>query len=321
MKGMFRIVALVVAVLLVATAVFAGGQQEQGQQAGAGDDQLLIGLAVPNLQADFFSQIKNSVVAQAEADGNEVIVVDAQNDGSVQVSQVEDLITRGIDALVYIPAGATAASVPVTLAKQANIPVICVDRFPPEMRGDTFIASDSIESARLLGEWVIDQTGGEANVAVIYGQMGTTPQVHRKQGWETAMATAPGMVTVAENSADWDAAKAFTVAQDMLQSNPDIDVFFGQSDSMAMAAARAVDVANLDHEVLVVGFDGDVAALVELKNGVFDATATQQTQLMGKTAYESVLKAIAGEELPEDQLFIATLTTQDNVDEFIENHP
>ena len=314
MKTIGKIFAVMAVMLVIMSgSVFAQGEKEDGT--------LTIGLAVPNLQADFFSQIKDSVVAQAAAEGTELIIVDAKNDGATQVNQVQDLITRKIDGLIYIPAGATAASVPVQLAKSADIPVICVDRFPPDMRGDTFIASDSVESARILGEWVIEQTGGVGRVAVIHGQMGTTPQVDRTKGWETAMATAPGMVTVAENSADWDQAKAFTVAQDMLQKDPTISVFFGQCDTMALGAARAVELANLDHDVLVVGFDGDVAALKELKNGVFDATCTQQTQLMGKLAYESVKKAIAGESLPQDQLQLATLTTIENVEGFIANHP
>jgi ribose transport system substrate-binding protein len=308
---------MILAVLLIAstTMVFAQGNTE------AVDEKTVIGLAVPNLQADFFSQIKDSVVAQAAAQGAELIIVDAKNDGATQVNQVQDLITKKVDALIYIPAGATAASVPVRLANEAGIPVICVDRFPPDLPGDTFIASDSVNSARILGEWVIEQTGGVGNVAVIHGQMGTTPEVDRTNGWETAMAKAPGMITVAEQAADWDQAKAFTVAQDMLQKNPDITVFFGQCDTMAMGAARAVELANLDHDVVVVGFDGDVAALKELKNGLFDATCTQQTQLMGKLAFESALKAIAGESLPAQQLQLATLTTIENVEEFIAVHP
>ena len=306
---------LTVMVILGSGMLFANGQGDKG------DDQLTIGLAVPNLQADFFSQIHDSVLAQAAAEGAKVIVVDANNDGAKQVNQVQDLITRKIDALIYIPAGASAAEVPVQLAKNENLPVICVDRFPAGMRGDTFIASDSVESAKILGEWVIEQTGGEGNVAVIHGQMGTTPEVDRTNGWEQALAKAPGLVTTAENSADWDQDKAFTVAQDMLQKDPSISVIFGQCDTMAMGAARAVELANLDHEVLVVGFDGDVAALKELKNGAFDATCTQQTQLMGKLAYESVKKALAGENLPQDQLQLATLTTAENVDGFIANHP
>ena len=62
-----------------------------------------IGLAVPNLQADFFNQIKLGVEGYAEKLGIEVITVDAKGDTATQVSQVQDLMTQGIDAFIYIP--------------------------------------------------------------------------------------------------------------------------------------------------------------------------------------------------------------------------
>ena len=285
-------------------------------------DKLVIGLAVANLQADFFNQVKESVSAAAEKHGNvELLIVDAQNDGAKQVSQVQDLITKKIQALIYIPAGATAASIPVKLAKEAKIPVICVDRFPPDMPGDTFIASDSVNSTKKLGEWVIAQVGGKAKVAIIHGQMGTTPEVDRSKGFGEALKAAPEMEIVAEQAADWDADKAFNVAQDMLQQNPDITVFFGQCDTMAISAARAVKLANLDHPVLTVGFDGDVAALKVLKDGGFDATMTQKVRAMGELAFQSVLDALAGKTLPKETLMDAELTTKENVDQFIAVHP
>jgi ribose transport system substrate-binding protein len=293
-----------------------------GASRGFAADKLLVGLAVPNLQADFFNQVKQSVTAAAQKYGNaDVIVVDAQNDGAKQVGQVQDLITKKIRALIYTPAGATAASVPVKLARSAKIPVICVDRFPPGMPGDTYIASDSVKAARVLGEWVIKQSAGKAKVAVIHGQMGTTPEVERTKGFLEAMKTAPGMQIVAEQAADWDADKAFTVAQDMLQRHPEITVFFGECDTMAISAARAARVANLGHRVLSVGFDGDAAALKVLKSGGFDATMTQKVQAMGRLAFQSVLDALAGKTLPKATLLDAELTTKQNVDQFIAAHP
>jgi ribose transport system substrate-binding protein len=71
-----------------------------------------IGLAVSNLQADYFNQIKIGVEAYAAELGIEVITVDAKNDSATQVSQVQDLLTQEIDAFIYIPAGAAAAAVP-----------------------------------------------------------------------------------------------------------------------------------------------------------------------------------------------------------------
>jgi len=285
------------------------------------DDPLIIGVAVPNLEADFFVQISNSVVDLADKDGARVLVVEAGNDGVKQVNQIQNLIKKDMDALIYIPAGASAASVPVKLCRNKGIPVICVDRFPLDFRGDTFIASNSISSVYNLGMWVIEQTGGIADVAIIHGQLGTTPEVDRSKGWAMAMAEAPGMKVVAEQSADWYEHKAYEIAKKMLNEHPSITVIFAQSDSMALGASKAIRESGSNHKIWCVGFDGDVHALKELKKGVFDATCTQQTQYMGQLAYKSVIDILSGKELPVEIKLNALVTTQQNVDRYIESHP
>ncbi len=292
-----------------------------GPSAFAADKKPVIGLAVANLQADFFNEIKQSVEAEGKAKGVEVITVDAKGDAATQVSQVQDLITRGITALIYIPAGATAAGVPVRAAHAAHIPVIAVDRNAPDAPGDTFIASDSVAGAKTLGLYVAKVTKGKAKLAVLQGQLGTTPEIDRTKGFQEALDANPGIVIVAKQTADWAQDKGFAVAQDMLQKDPTIDVFFGHADAMALGAAQAVKVANLDHKVLIVGFDGDVAGLKAVKAGSVDATMTQQTQFMGRLALDSAIKLEAHQTVPKQQLQKAVLTTKENVDQFIAKHP
>lgn len=284
-------------------------------------DKIVIGLAVANLQADFFNQIKQSVEAQAKTKNVEVITLDAKGDAATQVSQIQDLITRKVSALIYIPAGATAASVPVKAAKAAGIPVVAVDRNPAGAPGDTFIATDSVKAAKELGDWVVKQTGGKGTLAVLQGQIGTTPEIDRDKGFTEALKAAPGIKKVAQQPAEWDQAKGFAVAQDMLQRNPKIDIFFGRADAMALGAAQAVKIANLGHKVLIVGFDGDVGALKAVRDGVIDATMTQQTQLMGRLALDSALALASGKKVPAVQLQGGTLTLKSNVEPFITNHP
>jgi ribose transport system substrate-binding protein len=287
----------------------------------AQDKKPVIGLAVANLQADFFNEIKQSVEAEGKAKGVEIVTVDAKGDAATQVSQIQDLITRGISALIYIPAGATAAGVPVRAAKAAHIPVIAVDRNAPDAPGDTFIASDSVAGARTLGEYVIKVTTGKAKLGVLEGQLGTTPEIDRTKGFQQALDKSPGVVIVAKQPAEWAQDKGFAVAQDMLQRDSSITVFFGHADAMALGAAQAVKVANLDHKVLIVGFDGDVAGLKAVKAGSVDATMTQQTQFMGRLALDSALKLVAKQSVPKEQLQKAILTTKDNVDQYIAKHP
>ncbi|CCN35423.1 putative Ribose ABC transport system,periplasmic ribose-binding protein RbsB [Vibrio nigripulchritudo SFn27] len=281
-----------------------------------------IGLAVANLQADFFNQIKQSVEAEGKRVGAKVIVVDARGDSATQVSQIQDLITRKVDAIIYIPAGATAASVPVKAAHKAGIPVVTVDRNPEGAPGDTFIATDSVAAAKELGEYVAKITGGKGRIGVVQGQIGTTPEIDRNRGFNEAIADYPDLnVVTKQASKAWMQDEGFSIAQDMLQRDPNITVFFGRADALALGAAQAVKVANLDHDVVVVGFDGDAAGLEAVKKGILAATMTQQTQFMGRLAVRSALDLKDGLYVPKTQLQGATLTVKDNVDQFIKVHP
>jgi ribose transport system substrate-binding protein len=314
------------AAVLVAVSLAACNRGEAGGGGGEGGgcSGVRIGLAVANLQADFFNQIKQSVDAEAKKLGMEVQVSDAGGDSATQVNQIQDFISRQVQAIIYIPAGATAAGVPVKAAEQANIPVVAVDRNAPDAPAKTFIATDSVAAARTLGDWVVEQSGGQGQLAILQGQIGTTPQVDRQTGFEEALQDAPGIEVVAQQPADWAQDKAFSVAQDMLQANPDINIMWGQADAMALGAAQAVSVSNVPQDVLIVGFDGDVAGIQAVKDGTVDATMVQQTQEMGRLAVQSACDLVAGEDVPAQQLqeaFLLTKDDQQKAQEYLNTHP
>jgi ribose transport system substrate-binding protein len=285
-------------------------------------DAKVVGLAVANLQANFFNQIKESVEAAGAEKGVKVITVDAKGDAATQVNQIQDLLAQNIDALIYIPAGATAASVPVKAAKAAGVPVINIDRNADGAPGDTFIATDSVESARQVCDWIAKQAGGKGEMLIIHGQKGTTPEVDRSKGCGIALKNYPDIKVVGELwSEGWHQDEGFKLTADLLQAHPKTNIIFGQADALALGAAQAVKVASPDHRIWVAGFDGDTAALKALKDGVFDVTATQQTQKMGRMGLDAAIALVKGDKLPPEQLQDATLTTKDNVAGFIEKHP
>jgi ribose transport system substrate-binding protein len=119
----------------------------------------------------------------------------------------------------------------------------------------------------------------------------------------------------------WMQDEGFSIAQDMLQRNPDIDIFYGRADALALGAAQAVKVANVGRKVWVIGFDGDVAGLKAVRDGVLDATMTQVTQKMGRLAVDSAIDLVNGKKVPPEQLQAATLTTKENVSAYITTHP
>lgn len=306
--------------LLAATAVaaIAGGASADGLGISK------IGLAVPNLQADFFNQIKLGVEGYAGKLGIEVIVVDAKNDTATQVSQVQDLITQGIDAFIYIPAGAAAAAVPTRLARAEGIPVINVDREPDGAPGDTVIYGENVVSAYQVCDHIIGLADGKGKMAVIHGQKGTTPEVQRFEGCKMAIDENPGVELVAQQwSQQWSPDEGFQIAQNMLQANPDISIIFGQADGLAMGAAKAVQGAGLADQVIIGGYDGDGAALESLVacDTPFIVTATQSTQAMGVLAVNSAIAVANGASVPARQIPNAVLTTCEDAAKFVEKHP
>ncbi|MFK7859350.1 MAG: substrate-binding domain-containing protein [Granulosicoccus sp.] len=280
-----------------------------------------IGLAVPNLAANYFIQIQESVEEHAKSLGIEVITVNANNDSATQVSQVQDLLTQNIDAFIYIPAGAAAATVPTRLARAAGIPVVNVDR-NAEDPGDTFIAGEGIKSAYEVCSHLIDLADGKGEMLMVHGQKGVTPEVNRTQGCMQAIDEHEGVSLVGQQwSERWSQDEGFAITQNLLQANPDVNIIFGQADGLAMGAAKAAAASGSSQKIFVGGYDGDTGALLALRDGVFDVTATQSTRTMGRLAVDSAISLAAGEDVPAEQIIDAVLTTQENVAQFIENHP
>jgi len=289
---------------------------------GRGSGNKKIGLAVANLQAEFFNMIKQSVEAYGKEKGYTVVTVDAKGDATTQVNQIQDLIAQNIDALIYIPAGATAASVPVRAARAAGIPVVNVDRNAEGAPGDVYIRSESIRATKALGEWICKQTGGKGNAVVIHGQKGTSPEVDRTTGFLEGLKACPD-VSITQNqwTERWAPDEGNKIAQDMLQRDPTISIIFGQADGIALGAAQAVKLAKLDHKVWVVGYDGDVGGLKGVQNGTLDATVTQPTFAMGRMAVDAVTDLLARKKVVADLPTDGVLTTLENVEAFLKIHP
>lgn len=311
---MFKLnkVALVAVAGLTLTAAQGAFAQGQGKK---------IGLAVANLQAEFFNMIKQSVEAYGKEKGYTVITVDAKGDATTQVNQIQDLIAQKIDALIYIPAGATAAAVPVKAARAAKIPVINVDRNAEGAPGDTFIYGQSVAATTELGKWICEQTKGKGKAVMIHGQRGTTPEVDRTKGFTQGLASCGIKVTQQQWTERWSADEGNKIAQDMLQRDPSVNIILGQADGIALGAAQAVKLAKPAEKVWVVGFDGDVGGLKAVQSGSLDATATQQTFTMGRMAVDAVTAVLGGKSVPKDQPTDAKVTTKANVEQFLSAHP
>ncbi|MFB5678487.1 ribose ABC transporter substrate-binding protein RbsB [Paenibacillus terreus] len=267
-----------------------------------------IGLSMSTLNNPFFVYLKDMVVKEADRQGFEVIVVDAQNDPAKQNNDVEDLIQQGVNALLINPTDSSAISAAVQTANGVGIPVITIDRAADKGEVASLIASDNVGGGKMAAEYIVDQLGEGAVVAELEGIPGTSAARERGQGFHSVADTK--LKVVAKQAADFDRTKGLNVMENLLQGNPDIQAVFAQNDEMALGAVEAIAATGRD--ILVVGFDGSADALQAVKDGKLSATIAQQFDLIGQKAVQTAAEILQGKKVESNIPVPIKLVTKDD---------
>lgn len=249
-----------------------------------------IGLSMSTLNNPFFVYLKDMVVKEADNQGFEVIVVDAQNDSAKQNNDVEDLLQKGVDALLINPTDSSAISAAVQSANSLGIPVITIDRSADKGDVASLIASDNVAGGKMAAQYIIDTLGEGAVVAELEGIPGTSAARERGEGFHSLADTKLNVII--KQAADFDRTKGLTVMENLLQGNPNIQAVFAQNDEMALGAAEAI--ASSGKDILVIGFDGSSDAFKAIEEGKLSATIAQQFDLIGQKAVQTAADILQG---------------------------
>ncbi len=253
-----------------------------------------IGLVISTLNNPFFVTLKEGAEEKANEVGAELIVLDSQNDPAKELSNVEDLITQGVDMILINPTDSDAVVNAIKSANAASIPVITLDRGANAGDVVTHIASDNVAGGKMAGQFIIDTLGGKGNVVELEGIAGTSAARDRGQGFNDAIATSEIKV-VANQVADFDRTKGLSVMENILQAQPEINAVFAHNDEMALGALKAIQASGRD--IIVVGFDATDDAVKAVQDGDMAATVAQQPALIGSLGIESAMKYLNGETL------------------------
>lgn len=258
--------------LLVAALVAASWGGPVSAQA---KDDLTIGLSLPSLSFAWFVFLQNAVEERAEQLGVKVIAVDAQDDVAKQMSDVEDLIVRGVDGVLLVPIDAQALIPAVEELNSHNIPVVTVDRMVTGGKVLAHVGADNVEGGRQAGRYVAWALGGQGKVVELEGTPGSSPARDRGRGFNEVIGNYPGIEVVARQTANFRRADGLTVMENILQVHRDIAAVFAHNDEMALGAMEALMAAGLADQVLVVGFDAIEDALSAVADGTMAATIEQ----------------------------------------------
>ena len=244
----------------------------------------------------------NSMKAEAEKLGYQLVYTDAAGSAAKQVADVNSMIAQGVDVIFLAPREEKPLIPAVMAAKKAGIPVILLDRsVDPSLAkaGEdylTFIGSNFVEEGKRIAEWLAKNANGKSKIIELEGTTGSSPANDRKKGFDEAIQAAGGFEIVASQTGDFARDKGRQVAEALLQAHPDADIIYAHNDEMAMGAIAALEAAGKvpGKDVLVLSIDGGKEAVQAVVDGKI-AAVVECNPRFGPKAFETMQRYAKGE--------------------------
>lgn len=321
-----------IAILLTLTMVIslaACGKKSGGSDSGSGGETAYtFGIAMPQLDIDGFKANLVGIKEFAEKNSIELVITDAKNTADMQMQQVEDLITKKVDAIVMCPVDSGALAAAVEKCNAANIPVVSFDR---NISGGTLTGlaesdntSHGAAAADLMKE-VAEKSDMKVSDLIVLELLGTqsaTAGLERHNGFSDR-AKELGINIVSSLPTDFKNDNAYNAVLDAFQANPNINAIFIPSDnalysgveSALLQLGKLIPSGEKGH-ILITTVDGGPQGLTGIRNKYVDAIAAQSKLVMSEEAMKLALQAAKGETISESVIRIQpTKVTSENVDD------
>ena len=170
----------------------------------------------------------------------------AYDDVKLQTEQINSFVDEGVDLLIVAP-GQVTISPAIDRAYEKGIPVIIFDRRTRSDKYTAYIGADNKEIGSSMAEYLAGALTSGGRILELSGLYSSSPAIERQQGFDSVVATRPGLEIVAQAHADWTEQGAFRVMDSLLsKSHPQFDCLFAHNDRMAMGARRAAAKHGLD---------------------------------------------------------------------------
>jgi len=289
---------------------------------GGGEDAFVVGFSQMGHDNPWRMAQTASLREEAAKRGYELVVTDAQDQTAKQVADVEDLIARRVDVILLAPREFEGLTPALQAAREANIPVILVDREAAGTPGEdfvTFLGSNFVEQGRRAAEWLVKETGGTAGIVELTGTPGSSVAADRAKGFRDVIAEHPGMTILASQTGEFSRANGQRVMQNVAQSlGRRITAVYAHNDEMALGAIQALRSSGLEpgKDVVVVSVDGQRAALEAIERGELGATVESNPRF-GPIAFDTIEQLRRGETIPPKKLITDRFFDRTNAAQFV----
>lgn len=231
---------------------------------------------------------------EAEKRGHDLKFADAQQKQENQIKAVKTFIAQGVDAILLAPVVATGWDQVLQEAKEAEIPVVLLDRQVDSSEDLylTAVGSDLEHEGRVAGEWLVQQVGDKTcNVVELQGTTGSSPAIKRKAGFEAGIAGHDNIKITRSQTGDFTRTKGKEVMESFLKAEggTEICALYAHNDDMAVGAIQAIKEAGKKPgtDILVVSIDAVPDIFQAMAAGEANATV-ELTPNMAGSAFDAL---------------------------------
>ncbi|WP_240162549.1 D-xylose ABC transporter substrate-binding protein [Glaciimonas sp. PAMC28666] len=258
-----------------------------------------IGFSIDDLRVERWARDRDFFTAAATKLGAKVYVQSADASEERQISQIENLISRGVDAIVIVPFNATVLNNAVAEAKKAGIKVISYDRLILNADVDAYISFDNEKVGEMQAAGVL-KAQPKGNYYLLGGSPTDNNAKMLREGQMKILKPSidKGDIKIVGQQwvKDWSPTEALTIVENALTANNNkIDAIVASNDGTAGGAIQALAAQKLAGKVPVSGQDADLAAIKRVVAGTQVMTVYKPLNLIASEAAKLTVQLVRNE--------------------------
>ena len=280
------------------------------------DKEYKIAISHQHMTNAFQNSVTEGADKAAEELGVTVQHFDANQDVAQQISDIEQCISDGYDAIIFEPVDPAGLSDVAKKVMDAGI--VCIN-YVSKIEGaedliNGYAGASNTEAGETEMTEVCEMLGGKGQIAILTGPDGDASGLLRYDGYMNALKNYPDVKVVVEAAADWDTTKAMETVESW-GSNYDLDAIVCENDGMAVGAANALGEGS---DVIITGVDASDDGLEAIESGLQTGTVSQDAVQQGYLAVQLAVDCLEGKVTSYDEYLVENVwVTKDNVADFL----
>lgn len=283
-----------------------------------------IGAVFADLNNPVFVDMKTAIEDVCDEQGYALTVLNSEGSAEKEVQNVQNLISKGVSAIVLLANDSDSAVNSAKYANEAEVPIVAMNRPVNNKAGEatfvTQVITDNITAGKMAADFANELVADidAPKIAIMRGTLGVASDLERYEGFlEGIKGTKLENAVVTEQSGNYNTQDGYTAMQNMIQANPDIDLVYCENDTMAVGAQSVLESSGKTN-VLIIGVDGSEEVIQAVVDGKISGTIAQKFFTMGRTSTEWAIKAAEGKsaDAPEIELIDTDLVTSENAETY-----